>query len=91
MVLRKVPSVYIAATKQHVGKTSVSLGLVSGLQKRFKLRNKNLVKRAKTGQYNYGVGFIKPVGQQSVPILNSKGMPCIVDKDVPLFVEHLSV
>jgi len=27
--------IYVAATKQHVGKTSVSLALVSGLQKRF--------------------------------------------------------
>eukprot|EP00957_Ditylum_brightwellii_P186925 14234890-Ditylum_brightwellii.AAC.1 len=27
--------IYVAATKQHVGKTSVSLALVSGLKKRF--------------------------------------------------------
>jgi BioD-like phosphotransacetylase family protein len=39
----------VAATRQHVGKTSVSLALMSGLQKRFDK-----------------VGFIKPVGQQSV-------------------------
>lgn len=32
---RPVPPVYIAATRQHVGKTSTSLALLSGLQKRF--------------------------------------------------------
>jgi BioD-like phosphotransacetylase family protein len=41
----------VAATKQHVGKTSTSLALLSGLQKRFDK-----------------VGFIKPVGQQHVPV-----------------------
>jgi len=30
-----VPSLYVAATRQHVGKTTVSLALMSGLQKRF--------------------------------------------------------
>ena len=29
--------IYVAATRQHVGKTSVSLALMSGLQKRFDL------------------------------------------------------
>lgn len=32
---RKNRCIYVAATKQHVGKTSTSLALVSGLQKRF--------------------------------------------------------
>jgi BioD-like phosphotransacetylase family protein len=30
-----VPSIFVAATRQHVGKTSVSLALLSGLMKRF--------------------------------------------------------
>jgi BioD-like phosphotransacetylase family protein len=45
-----MPGVFICATRQHVGKTSSSLGLVYGLQKIF----------------NGNVGFIKPVGQQHV-------------------------
>ena len=32
---RKVPSIYVAATQQHAGKTAVSLALMSGLKKRF--------------------------------------------------------
>ena len=46
----EMPGVFICATRQHVGKTSSSLGLVYGLQKIF----------------NGNVGFIKPVGQQHV-------------------------
>ena len=45
--------IFVAATKQHVGKTSTSLALLSGLQKRFDK-----------------VGFIKPVGQQHVPVFS---------------------
>jgi Mrp family chromosome partitioning ATPase len=48
---KKQRPIFVAATKQHVGKTSTSLALLSGLQKRFDK-----------------VGFIKPVGQQHVPV-----------------------
>ena len=44
--------IYVAATRQHVGKTSVSLALFSGLQKRF----------------GNQVGFCKSVGQQSLEV-----------------------
>jgi len=70
---RKKPrTIYVAATRQHVGKTTVSLALVSGLQKR------------------YGkVGFIKPVGQQHVPVHSeSTGDTVGVDKDVVHMREH---
>lgn len=64
--------IFVAATRQHVGKTTVSLALMSGLQKRFDK-----------------VGFIKPVGQQHVPV-HSKSRDSIirVDKDVCLVKEH---
>jgi len=73
---RKKPrTIYVAATRQHVGKTTVSLALVSGLQKR------------------YGkVGFIKPVGQQHVPVHSeSTGETVRVDKDVVLMREHFEL
>lgn len=55
-----------------MGKTSVSLALVSGLQKRF-------------GK----IGFIKPVGQQHVPVRSANLDETIrVDKDVRLVREH---
>lgn len=63
--------IFVAATRQHVGKTTVSLALMSGLQKRF---NK--------------VGFLKPVGQQHVPVQDSSKQTLLVDKDVVLVREH---
>lgn len=60
--------------QQHVGKTSTSLALLSGLQKRF----------AK-------VGFIKPVGQQHVPVFASSGEEIRVDKDVCLMRERFKL
>lgn len=66
--------IFVAATRQHVGKTTVSLALMSGLQKRF---NK--------------VGFIKPVGQQHIPVMNSQGKEIRVDKDVQVMKEFFSL
>lgn len=67
--------IFVAATKQHVGKTSSSLALLSGLQKRFDK-----------------VGFIKPVGQQHVPVHSSLLDKTIrVDKDVCLMKEHFNL
>jgi dethiobiotin synthetase len=45
--------IFVAATREHVGKTSVSLALMSGLVKRFGRQR---------------VGFIKPVGQKWLPV-----------------------
>lgn len=40
--------IYVAATEQHVGKTTTCLALISGLKKRFP----------------HSIGYMKPVGQQ---------------------------
>lgn len=66
--------IFVAATKQHIGKTSVSLALLSGLQKRFDK-----------------VGFIKPVGQQHVPVDGGGGTEIRVDKDVCLMKETFNL
>lgn len=67
--------IYVSATKQHVGKTSVSLALVSGLQKRF-------------GQ----LGFLKPVGQKSLPVWEEDQQRQLeVDKDVVLVKQHFGL
>ena len=66
--------IFVAATRQHVGKTTVSLALMSGLQKRFDK-----------------VGFIKPVGQQHIPVMNSQGKEIRVDKDVQVMKEFFSL
>jgi hypothetical protein len=66
--------IFVAATKQHVGKTTVSLAIMSGLKKRFDK-----------------VGFLKPVGQQHVPVKDSNNETLRVDKDVVLVREHFQL
>eukprot|EP00980_Cylindrotheca_fusiformis_P021192 scaffold8150_cov118-Cylindrotheca_fusiformis.AAC.1 len=65
--------VYVAATRQHVGKTSTSLALLSGLQKRFDR-----------------VGFMKPVGQQSLTV-EEDGKMVNADKDAVLVKHHFKL
>lgn len=60
--MAKKAAVYVAATRQHVGKTSTCLGLLQGLTSRLE-----------------HIGFLKPVGQQSVLV---NGGTLRVDKDV---------
>jgi hypothetical protein len=63
--------IFVAATKQHVGKTTTCLALLSGLKKRFN-----------------NVGFLKPVGQQHVDVVDNNNNQLRVDKDVVLIKEH---
>jgi dethiobiotin synthetase len=76
---RRYAPVYVAATRQHVGKTTTSLALMSGLRQRFPK-----------------VGFLKPVGQQSVQVTDEQtGATLMVDKDAALVkhyfqLDHLS-
>jgi len=67
-------ALFVAATKQHIGKTSTCSGLVAGLKERFK-----------------NVGYIKPVGQQHVPVETKEGTTIRVDKDVRLFKEFFDL
>ena len=68
--------IYVAATRQHVGKTTTCLALMAGLKKRFP----------------HTVGFMKPVGQQCVPVYSDLlGKEIRVDKDVALMKEHFAI
>eukprot|EP00924_Labyrinthula_sp_SR-Ha-C_P004911 snap_masked-scaffold_1-processed-gene-16.27-mRNA-1 protein AED:0.00 eAED:0.00 QI:0/-1/0/1/-1/1/1/0/398 len=73
--------IMVAATKQHVGKTTSALALFSGLRKRF-------------GPY---LGFQKPVGQTHVfvqdtdPRTGEKKEILKVDKDVRLFKKYFNI
>jgi BioD-like phosphotransacetylase family protein len=63
-------------TRQHVGKTSVSLALTSGLLKRFPDR----------------LSFMKPVGQQHLTVFDTNAeKEVLVDKDVKLLKEHFEL
>lgn len=70
--IRHQRPIYVAATKQHVGKTSVSLALVSHFTKRFGSAN---------------VGYMKAVGQQCLRVWDEppdggEGQYVTIDKDV---------
>uniref|UniRef100_A0A7S1N4H2 DRTGG domain-containing protein n=1 Tax=Eutreptiella gymnastica TaxID=73025 RepID=A0A7S1N4H2_9EUGL len=72
--MSKPRALFVAATKQHIGKTSSCVGLMGGLQERFSK-----------------VGYIKPVGQQHVPVEGKDGATIRVDKDVRLFKEFFGL
>ena len=72
--------IYVAATRQHVGKTTTSLALMNGLMERFPNR----------------VGFIKPVGQQSVVVSimdeeTRTTREIMVDKDAALVKQYFKL
>ena len=73
----RTKAVFVAATKQHVGKTTTSLALVAGAQK--------VLGSTPSGASR--VGFIKPVGQRHVVV--DDGLR--VDKDVVLFKEFFNL
>ena len=60
-------AIFVAATQQHVGKTSTCLGLIQGL-----LHDNDAIKH---------IGYIKPVGQHTVTA-QEHGRNVRVDKDV---------
>jgi len=73
--MSKPRPIFVAATRQHVGKTTVSLALMSGLRRRFGPK----------------VGFIKPVGQQHIPLTDERGVSLRVDKDVQVMKEYFNI
>ena len=81
---RRQRPIYVAATRQHVGKTSVSLALVAHFARR---------------RGSAGVGYMKAVGQESRRVWDGpapgevgpdgeEGGHVIVDKDVQLIRDH---
>jgi dethiobiotin synthetase len=73
--MRKQRPIFVAATRQHVGKTTTSLAIMSGLKKRYDK-----------------VGFLKPVGQQHVPVISkNRNEEIRVDKDCVLVHEHFQL
>lgn len=66
--MRKFKNIYVAATSQHVGKTTSTLGLVSCFMRQ-----------------GYDVGYCKPVGQQSLNVLD-----LVADKDTFLFANLIN-
>jgi len=71
-------SVFVAATRQHVGKSTTSLGLLAALSSRVPLEE---------------IGYLKPVGQQHVEVqAAAEGAPPLrVDKDCRLAKEYFGL
>jgi hypothetical protein len=73
------PTIFILGTRQHVGKTVTSVGVIAKLL---------------SPEYGYTVdeiGYIKPVGQQAVPVINEQGQEIQVDKDAVLVTTLLDI
>jgi len=73
------PTVFVLGTRQHVGKTVTSMGVIAKLL---------------SPEYGYSVdeiGYIKPVGQQAVTVQGENGKDLRVDKDVVLVTELLGI
>ena len=73
------PTVFILGTRQHVGKTVTSMGVIAKLL---------------SEQHGYSVdeiGYIKPVGQQAVTVTDETGTDIRVDKDAVLVTSLLGI
>lgn len=73
------PTIFVLGMRQHVGKTVTSIGVIAKLL---------------SPEYGYSVdeiGYIKPVGQESVPIINEEGKEIQVDKDAVLVTSLLGM
>lgn len=65
-------TIFVLGTSRNVGKTVTCMGLVASLL---------------SDPYSYRpneIGYIKPVGQQTVTVMNGKGVPIEADKDAVL-------
>ena len=73
------PTVFVLGTRQHVGKTVTSMGVIAKLL---------------SEQHGYDVadiGYIKPVGQQAVTVTDETGQDIRVDKDAVLVTSLLGI
>ncbi len=73
------PTVYVLGTDRNIGKTVTCIGIIS-----------NLIASGR-GYGVHDVGYIKPVGQQTLTVLNDRGAPIESDKDAVLAVSLLGV
>lgn len=73
------PTIFILGTRQHIGKTVTSIGVISKLL---------------SPDYGYSVdeiGYIKPVGQQAMIVVDQDGEEILVDKDAVLVTSLLGI
>ncbi|CAM9633371.1 unnamed protein product, partial [Phaeothamnion confervicola] len=88
---RRGRAIYIAATKEHTGKTSVSMALLSGLiQRQYCCKSicyARLLRRFGPDR----VAYMKPVGQKWVEVEDGDRGKIRVDKDVRVAKHHFGL
>jgi hypothetical protein len=72
-------TIYVVGTSQDVGKTVTSMGIIAKLL------------APDQGFDMSDVGYIKPVGQQTLTVLNGEGMPIEADKDAVVVCSLMGV
>jgi dethiobiotin synthetase len=73
------PTIFVLGTRQHVGKTVSSLGVIAKLL---------------SPEYGYTIdeiGYMKPVGQEAVTVTNAAGHKIQVDKDAVLITSLMGI
>jgi len=73
------PTVYVLGTARNIGKTVTCIGIIAKLLS------------AEQGCSLAEIGYIKPVGQETVTVLNRDGVPIEVDKDAVLITSLLGM
>jgi len=73
------PTIYVLGTARNIGKTVTCIGIIAKL-----LSSEN-------GCSLDEIGYIKPVGQETVTVLSSEGVPIQADKDAVLITSLLGM
>ena len=73
------PTVYVLGTARNIGKTVTCIGIIAKLLS------------SEQGCSMAEIGYIKPVGQESLTVPNSHGVPIQADKDAVLITSLLGM
>jgi len=73
------PTVFVIGTERNIGKTVTCMGIISKLLS------------PEHGYQLQEIGYIKPVGQQTLTVMNGQGTPIQADKDAVLLTSLLGI
>jgi uncharacterized protein len=73
------PTVFVLGTDRDIGKTVTCIGIIAKLMS------------AEHGYKVEDIGYIKPVGQETITVLDGKGVPMQADKDAVLVTTLLGI
>jgi len=73
------PTIFVLGTSRNIGKTVTSIGIIAKL-----LSPEHDYKSSE-------IGYIKPVGQQTLTVLNGEGIPIEADKDAVLITSLMNI